>query len=62
MPVVVWHGREAIRHAFDADHAVSEAFDDAVSEIADHLPVSLADLRRKSTLAAGRQAGLDDFG
>ncbi|ESS09906.1 MAG: hypothetical protein A07HN63_00342 [uncultured archaeon A07HN63] len=54
--------REAIRHAFDGDHAVSETFDDAVVEIADHLPVSLGDLRRKSTLAAGRQAGLDAFG
>ena len=60
-PVGVWQVREAIRHAFDSDHAVSETFDDAVAGIADHLPVSLADLQRKSTLAAGRQAGLDAF-
>ena len=60
-PVGVWQVREAIRHAFDDDHAVSETFDDAVAGIADHLPVSLADLQRKSTLAAGRQAGLDAF-
>ena len=60
-PVGVWQVRESIRHAFDSDHAVSETFDDAVAGIADHLPVSLADLQRKSTLAAGRQAGLDAF-
>jgi Uncharacterized conserved protein len=31
-PVGVWQVREAIRHAFDGDHAVSEAFDDAVAK------------------------------
>ena len=61
-PVGVWQVREAIRHAFDGDHAESETFHDAVAGIAEQLPVSRGDLRRKSTLAAGRQTGLDAFG
>jgi len=60
-PVGGWQVREAVRHAFEGDHAVSETFDDAVAGIAEQLPVSLADLHRKSTLAAGRQTGLDAF-
>ncbi|MFW6320794.1 MAG: DNA repair protein NreA [Halohasta sp.] len=60
-PVGVWQVREAIRHAFDGERGESESFDAAVREIADRLPVSLAKLRRQSTLAAGRQSGLDSF-
>ena len=60
-PVGVWQVREAVRHAFDGEHGESETFDDAVSEIVDLLPVSMADLRRQSTLVAGRQSGLDAF-
>ena len=60
-PVGVWQVREAIRHAFDGEHGESETFDAAVQNIADRLPVSMADLRRQSTLVAGRQSGLDSF-
>ena len=60
-PVGVWQVREAIRHAFDGEHGESETFDDAVKGIVDRLPVSMAQLRRQSTLAAGRQSGLDAF-
>ena len=60
-PVGVWQVREAIRHAFDGEHGESETFDAAVKGIVDRLPVSMADLRRQSTLAAGRQSGLDAF-
>ena len=61
-PVGVWQVREAVRHAFDGEHGECETFDDAVSEIVELLPVSMADLRRQSTLVAGRQSGLDAFG
>ena len=60
-PVGVWQVREAIRHAFDGEHGESETFDDAVRGIAEQLPVSMADLRRQSTLVAGRQSGLEAF-
>ncbi|MEA1930110.1 MAG: DNA repair protein NreA [Euryarchaeota archaeon] len=60
-PVGVWQVREAIRHAFDGEHGESETFDAAVKNIVDRLPVSMAQLRRQSTLAAGRQSGLDAF-
>ncbi|MFO7834399.1 MAG: hypothetical protein R6V31_10205, partial [Halohasta sp.] len=60
-PVGVWQVREAIRHAFDGERGESETFDDAVREVVELLPVSMADLRRQSTLAAGRQSGLDAF-
>ena len=60
-PVGVWQVREAIRHAFDGEHAESETFDEAVEKIVGLLPVSLADLRRQSTLVAGRQSVLDAF-
>jgi Uncharacterized conserved protein len=60
-PVGVWQVREAIRHAFDGEHGDSETFDEAVAEIVSLLPVSMADLRRQSTLVAGRQSGLDAF-
>ncbi|MFW6436540.1 MAG: DNA repair protein NreA [Halococcoides sp.] len=71
-PVGVWQVREGVRHAFDdaADlsediagrpgHAetVGAAIDRLVAR---ELPISKSALRRKSTLVAGRQAGLEDF-
>ncbi|MGM0590909.1 MAG: DNA repair protein NreA [Halobacteriota archaeon] len=60
-PVGVWQVREAIRNAFDAEHASAERFGEAVRSVADYLPVSMADLRRKSTMVAGLQTSLTDF-
>jgi hypothetical protein len=60
-PAGVWQVREAVRHAFDGHRGEAETFDDAVRGVADHLPVSLAALRRKSTMVAGRQSRLADF-
>ena len=61
-PVGVWQIRESVRNAFDAEPAVAETFHDAVRQLAPQLPVSMADLRRKSTMAAGVQADLSAFG
>ncbi len=69
-PVGVWQVRESVRNAFDdgpspelsGEPGVAETFGSAIRQIVPHLPVSLADLRRKATLVAGRQAGLGDFG
>jgi hypothetical protein len=60
-PVGVWQVRESVRNAFEGDPATAESFHGAVRDVADHLPVSLARLRRKSTMAEGVQAGLTDF-
>ncbi|MFB6122746.1 MAG: DNA repair protein NreA [Haloferacaceae archaeon] len=61
-PAGVWQVREAVRHAFDGDRGVAETFEAAVRGVADHLPVSVRALRRKSTMVAGRQSRLADFG
>ena len=61
-PVGVWQIREAVRAAFDDDPAVAETFHTAVRQLVPRLPVSLADLRRKSTMASGIQADLSAFG
>ncbi len=61
-PVGVWQIRESVRHAFDAEPAVAETFHDAVRQLVPQLPVSMAALRRKSTMAAGIQADLSAFG
>jgi hypothetical protein len=61
-PVGVWQIRESVRNAVDAEPAVAETFHDAVRELVPQLPVSMADLRRKSTMAAGIQADLSAFG
>ena len=61
-PVGVWQIRESIRNAFDAEPAIAETFHDAVRQLVPQLPVSMADLRRKSTMAAGVQADLSAFG
>jgi len=60
-PVGVWQIREGIRHAFDGEPATAETFHDAIDQLVDRLPVSLADLRRKSELVAGIQSQLTDF-
>jgi hypothetical protein len=61
-PVGVWQIRESVRNAVDAEPAVAETFHDAVRQLVPQLPVSMADLRRKSTMAAGVQADLSAFG
>jgi hypothetical protein len=53
--------REAVRNAFEGEFGAAETFGDAVRGVADHLPISLGRLRRKSTLTAGLQANLGDF-
>jgi hypothetical protein len=53
--------RTAVRDAFDEEHAEEETFAGAVRGVAQHLPVSMADLRRKSTMVSGLQANLTDF-
>ena len=60
-PVGVWQVREAVRNAFEGEYGTAETFGEAVRGVADHLPVPLARLRRKSTMVAGLQANLGDF-
>jgi len=60
-PVGVWQVRESVRNAFEGEPGVAETFHGAIREIAGELPVSLADLRRKSHLVSGLQTGLADF-
>ena len=60
-PVGVWQVREGVRNAFEGEHGTAETFGEAVRGVTEHLPVSLARLRRKSTMAAGLQANLGDF-
>jgi hypothetical protein len=61
-PVGVWQIRESIRDAVEGEPAVAESFHGAVSELVPRLPVSMADLRRKSTMVAGIQSDLSAFG
>jgi ATP-dependent Clp protease ATP-binding subunit ClpA len=60
-PVGVWQVRESVRNAFDGEHGEARDFSSAVSAISEHLPVSLARLRRKSSMVAGLQSSLDDW-
>ncbi|AAG18919.1 DNA repair protein NreA [Halobacterium salinarum] len=60
-PVGVWQVRESVRNAFDGQPGEAETFHGAVAEISDHLPVSLAALRRKSDMVAGVQSALSEF-
>ncbi|SEW05925.1 DNA repair protein NreA [Halobacterium jilantaiense] len=60
-PVGVWQVRESVRNAFDGTPGEAETFHGAVAEISDHLPVSLAALRRKSDMVAGVQSDLSEF-
>ncbi len=61
-PVGVWQIRESIRDAVRDEPAVAESFHGAISELTPKLPVSLAQLQRKSTMAAGIQSDLSAFG
>ena len=61
-PVGVWQIRESVRDAVGSDPAVAESFHGAVRELVPRLPISMADLRRKSTMAAGIQSDLSAFG
>ncbi|MFQ3285796.1 MAG: hypothetical protein ACI9TI_000347 [Natronomonas sp.] len=61
-PVGVWQIRESIRDAVAGEAAAAESFHGAIRELVPRLPVSMADLRRKSTLAAGIQSDLSAFG
>lgn len=60
-PVGVWQIREGIRHAFEGDYATAETFHGAVQQLSTTLPVSLGELRHKSTIVSGIQSRLDDF-
>jgi len=74
-PVGVWQVRESVRNAFDGAPAAHPRADElqgepgeagslgeALRTIVPQLPVSMADLRRKSELAAGLQSTIGDFG
>jgi len=61
-PTGVWQVREAVRNAFDDEGATAETFAGAVRDLEPYLPVSRAALRRKSTMVAGLQTSLADFG
>ncbi|MFP9192705.1 DNA repair protein NreA [Natronosalvus vescus] len=60
-PVGVWQVRESVRNAFDGEFGTAETFHDAVRTVSTQLPVSLARLQRKSSLAAGLQSNLAAF-
>ncbi len=60
-PVGVWQIRESVRNAFDGRFGEAETFHGAVRTVAEQLPVSYAELARKSHLVAGLQADLADF-
>lgn len=61
-PVGVWQVREAVRNAFEEQGAIAEGFASAATEVLGRLPLPAERVRRKSTLLAGRQADLADFG
>jgi hypothetical protein len=60
-PVGVWQVREGVRNAFDGEPGTAQSFRETLTAIADQLPVSLGQLRRKSELVAGLQSQLSDF-
>jgi len=60
-PVGVWQVRESVRNAFDGQPGEAETFHGAVARVAEELPVSLVQLRRKSHLASGIQSNLAAF-
>ena len=73
-PVGVWQVREGVRNAFEEENvdaettavpdgqpATAETFRDAVTGVAQQLPITLSQLRRKSDMVAGLQAQLTDF-
>ena len=60
-PTGVWQVRETVRNAFDGEPGEAESFGNALRGLAPKLPVSLARLRRKSSMAAGVQSQLSAF-
>lgn len=60
-PVGVWQVRESVRHAFGDIGATAPTFHLAIAQILPHLPLTMSDLRRASTMVAGLQANLSDF-
>lgn len=60
-PTGVWQVRETVRNAFESEHGVAESMGSALRGLESNLPVSLARLRRKSTMVAGVQSRLDAF-
>jgi hypothetical protein len=60
-PTGVWQVRETVRNAFESEPGEAESFGSALRELAPKLPVSLAHLRRKSSMAAGVQSQLSAF-
>ncbi len=60
-PTGVWQVRETVRNAFCGEPGEAESFGGALRELAPKLPVSLARLRRKSSMAAGVQSQLSAF-
>jgi hypothetical protein len=61
-PTGVWQVRESVRNAFTGESGTAQSFGAALGELAPKLPVSLARLRRKSSMAAGVQSQLAEFG
>jgi len=71
-PVGVWQVRESVRNAFEdgpetadddlkGESGRAESFHDAIRHIVPYLPITMADLRRKSEMVAGLQADLREF-
>jgi len=60
-PVGVWQVRESVRNAFEGEYGEAESLHRAVKSIAEKLPVTYTDLRRKSHLVQGLQANLEEF-
>jgi hypothetical protein len=60
-PVGVWQIREGIRNAFEGEYGEAETLHEAVDQLQDAIPISMARLRRKSRLVAGLQSQLSDY-
>ena len=60
-PTGVWQVRETVRDAFAGESGTAESFGAALRGLGPQLPVSLARLRRKSSMAAGVQSSLAEF-
>jgi hypothetical protein len=61
-PTGVWVVREGVRAATTGEPALAESFGAALDGVLDRLPVGRERLVRTSTLAAGRQRTLGEFG
>jgi hypothetical protein len=60
-PTGVWVIRETVRNAFDGECGRAESLHEAVDQLAETLPISMQQLRRKSELVTGVQSNLDAF-